>query len=236
MALARMIWYYVPEKRIWKLKPQLLAVVFVSLDIVSFLVQGIGGSMAGPGSSASQIQTGLHIYMAGIGIQEFFILCFFALAVKFQLRMQQLEKITSIQGMPQRWRPLLYMLYVSLVLITVRIIFRLVEFSGGVGPNSPILSHESYQYVLDALPMTFAILVWNFVHPGRFLQGPESVMPSGTLRRIFCCCCCRGRKEKNKKQSNETSQDNEIKMESHLPSNMSSNVMLPEYGYGVSRV
>jgi hypothetical protein len=36
------------------------------------------------------------------------------------------------------------------------------------------LTHEVYEYVLDAVPMFIALLVLNIVHPGRILQGPDS--------------------------------------------------------------
>ncbi len=60
----------------------------------------------------------------------------------------------------------------------VRIIFRFVEFSGGVSSTNPILSHEAYQLCLDALPMVIALVVLNVVHPGLVLKGRESSYPS----------------------------------------------------------
>ena len=54
--------------------------------------------------------------MGGIGVQEFFILVFFGLAIQFQ------RKVVRIDGAwrGESWRPLLYTLYFSLTLITVR--------------------------------------------------------------------------------------------------------------------
>jgi hypothetical protein len=43
--------------------------------------------------------------------------------------------------------------------------------------NNPILTHEFYAYVLDALPMILAALLLNIVHPGVVLKGPESEFP-----------------------------------------------------------
>jgi hypothetical protein len=59
----------------------------------------------------------------------------------------------------------------------VRIVFRFVEFSGGVSASNPILSNEAYQLGLDALPMLIALLIMNAVHPGKVLKGPESSFP-----------------------------------------------------------
>jgi RTA1 like protein len=59
MLLARMIHFFVPSKSIWGIKPSLLAVVFVTLDFASFVIQLVGGGMAGPGSPHDQIMKGL---------------------------------------------------------------------------------------------------------------------------------------------------------------------------------
>ncbi|QGA14779.1 hypothetical protein EYB26_002435 [Talaromyces marneffei] len=202
MVLARMIYFFVPEKRIWFFKPSLLAIIFVCLDFGSFMVQATGGSIASPGGTASTIQTGLNIYMGGIGIQQFFICCFLVLTVLFHRRMLQLERQGALQGDKTRWKGLLFSLYFSLIAISVRIIYRLVEYTSGVGLNNPITTHEWFMYVFDAFPMLLAGGVWCIMHPGRILTGPDAKLPSSGLGRILCCgyCCCRccggGRKKK----------------------------------------
>lgn len=57
----------------------------------------------------------------------------------------------------------------------MRIVFRLVEFTGGRDPSTnPVPFHEYYFYSLDAFPMLTALLILVVVHPGRFLTGPNS--------------------------------------------------------------
>ncbi|EED20995.1 RTA1 domain protein [Talaromyces stipitatus ATCC 10500] len=202
MILARMIWFFIPEKRIWFFKPSLLATIFVCLDFGSFVVQAIGGMMATPGAGASTIQTGLHIYMGGIGVQQFFICCFLVLAVQFHREMHHLERLGVLSGEKRRWKGLLYSLYFSLIAITVRIIYRLIEFTSGVGLNNPVTTHEWFMYAFDAFPMLLAGGVWCALYPGKILTGPDAKLPSSGLGRIlccgYCCCCCcrRGRKKK----------------------------------------
>lgn len=53
----------------------------------------------------------------------------------------------------------------------------MVEFSDGLSLNNPLLTHEFYGYVFDALPMILAALLLNIVHPGLVLKGPESEFP-----------------------------------------------------------
>jgi hypothetical protein len=41
------------------------------------------------------------------------------------------------------------------------------------------------------VPMLIAILIWNSIHPGRYMQGPNSKLPPSWLSRKLCCCCHR---------------------------------------------
>jgi hypothetical protein len=146
--------------------------------------------MISPGANPSTVMTGIHVYMGGIGLQEFCILIFTSIAVKFSLIMRKRERELAgsrhqiLDGKPNNWRVLLYVLYASLTLITVRIIFRMVEFASGIDPSkNPIPYHEAYFMALDALPMFIAIALMNVVHPGRILQGEGSEFPKGPTRK-----------------------------------------------------
>ncbi|KAJ7199596.1 RTA1 like protein-domain-containing protein [Mycena pura] len=168
VVMARLIYFFVPEKRIAGIRAQRLSLLFVLLDITAFLVQAGGGSMINPGNSAKMQLLGIHIYMGGIGIQQLFVCGFTALVVCFHRRMRALDGSTE-------WKRSLYTMYASIALITIRIIFRLIEFSSGL--FSPITTHEAPFYVTDALPMFLALLLWNISHPGQVLVGPASEFP-----------------------------------------------------------
>jgi hypothetical protein len=111
--------------------------------------------------------------MAGVGVQEFFIVLFFVLAGRFQYQMTQLERQTG--PVSYRWRRLLYTLYIALGLITMRIIFRLVEYPDG--EYSQVATHEAYFYGLEALPMVTSLVIFNILHPALVLVGPDSEFP-----------------------------------------------------------
>lgn len=92
-------------------------------------------------------------------------------------------------------------LYVSLkspvsgeahVALKIRIFFRLIQFSSGDhGASNGLVSHESYFYVLEAVPMAGAILCFLVVHPGTVLpQGQPMPGLWGMIRGR----CCAGRK------------------------------------------
>lgn len=64
--------------------------LFVLLDIVAFIVQASGAVMlSGNDVSQHTIELGIHIYMGGIGLQQFFILCFVALTVTLHRKIRR---------------------------------------------------------------------------------------------------------------------------------------------------
>jgi hypothetical protein len=206
-----MIHFFMPSHRLFRIPALAFATFFVALDIVSFVVQLIGGSMVSPQASAEQKLKGIRIYMGGIGMQQAFIVIFTILTVGFHCKMSALDRVHRDLD-KIRWKPLVFTVYTSLGLITVsrhfkmrqhqqplhainiqeiatyhlliirnlhqiRIIYRLVEFSPNSKGSSSLADHEAYFYILEGVPMLFALLAFNIVNPGGVLDGPKADMP-----------------------------------------------------------
>lgn len=94
MTVARLVYFLLPEQRVWGIKATWLTKIFVGLDIVSFLVQAAGGSLMSnqDADSADIIRTGKDVYMAGIGLQGAFILLFSVMTWQFYRRMLAITK------------------------------------------------------------------------------------------------------------------------------------------------
>ncbi|KAF3056142.1 hypothetical protein CFAM422_012842 [Trichoderma lentiforme] len=177
MVFGRMVWNYTDDRRVWRVKAQHFGLVFVLLDIVSFVIQVYGAARAtAKDAPTDKVLQGLHIYMAGVGIQQLFILifCLFALRLLFRVRKESNEKPKLTQLSPAML--LLYTQFVVLALITLRIIFRICEYAQGLDSTIPL--HEAYQYALDSLPMLLALVAFNAVHPGRIMSDSKSDLPS----------------------------------------------------------
>ena len=116
MVFGRMVNFFIPSHSLLKTPAPIFATGFVLLDIVTFVIQLIGGSWAGPTAPADQQLQGVHIYMGGIGIQQFFILVFLGLAARFHAQMLEMEKRQVVKA---GWKKILYTLYASLGLISV---------------------------------------------------------------------------------------------------------------------
>ncbi|KAL7907583.1 RTA1 like domain-containing protein [Trichoderma velutinum] len=178
MTFSRMVHFFPREKKL-----------FVWADILSFIMQATGGIMPSPGIPPTVEKLGLNLYEAGIGVQEFFIVCFLMLMIVFHRRNLQLARARNIHledidmdnhldmgRYPKKgWEKLLYSLYAVLGFISIRIIYRLVEFTRGDDPSiNPIPYNEAYSYTLDALPMMISLLIVAIFHPGRVLQRPDA--------------------------------------------------------------
>ena len=69
----------------------------------------------------------------------------------------------------------------------MRIVFRLIEFAGGV--YSPITKHvqatEAYQYIFDSALMLLAVVTVHWPHPGSILTGKDAEPPYGKAKRAI---------------------------------------------------
>ena len=120
MIFGRIVYFIQPNHRIARIKATLITHIFVWLDIATFIVQLVGGLMTSGQPPADQLRTGLNVYMAGIGLQEFFILVLVWLAITFWLRTRRLESRGMIVGVgKEKWKRMMITIYVVLGLITV---------------------------------------------------------------------------------------------------------------------
>jgi hypothetical protein len=123
MTVARLVYFFLPEQKVWGIRANWLTKIFVGLDIVSFLVQAGGGGLMSnqDPDSADIVRTGRHVYMGGIGLQGLFIIVFSALFWKFYLRLKEVMRDAGDYGR-NAWRAkaLVWTIYLVLLLIMVR--------------------------------------------------------------------------------------------------------------------
>lgn len=178
MVMGRMIYNFTTRAKIFGVKAWRFTLFFVVLDVTAFLVQVAGAALASQKNlSNGQTLTDLHIYQGGVALQQIFIFVFLAASIKFH-RTFASESPAAKKAQALR---LLYTVYAVLTLITLRILFRIAEYSKGL--TSTIPNHEAYQYCLDSLPMFIALVLFNVVHPGKIMAGRESDFPSRKDRK-----------------------------------------------------
>lgn len=179
IVLGKLVYMYMPDKRLGKIKAQKLGLYFVIMDISSFFVQLVGGILVvGGDGHPDRVKTGLHIYTAGTSLQEAVILVFVGLSINFSRRLKN-ENIEKNIASAKR---LMLVLYTALGLITFRILFRILEFAspGDSTVYRTINTHEYFIFIFDSTPMFLALLSFNIFHPGKTLHGPDSEYPKLT--------------------------------------------------------
>ncbi|KAJ5131231.1 uncharacterized protein N7515_007270 [Penicillium bovifimosum] len=148
--------------------------IFVTGDVLSFLLQCAGGGLMSTGSSMHE--TGSNVTIGGLIIQLLFFGFFVIVTTVFHARInrqptsksQADRDLTRGDGWKRRnWVTILVGLYLVSILILVRSIFRLVEYIQGY--DGYIMTHEVFMYVFDAVLMWLAMVVMNVYHPAEIL-------------------------------------------------------------------
>lgn len=159
-----------------RLSAKWYTIVFCSCDVISLVIQALGGA-----SAASAVNTGKSpkpggdVMLAGIIFQLISITFYMLLASEFVLRYLYNR---PIQGRPavetgytadRHTKQILCALAFSSLCIYVRSWYRTIELANGF--EGYIIHTQRYFVIMDALMISFAMVDLNLLHPGRLL-GP----------------------------------------------------------------
>ncbi|KAF2635475.1 RTA1 domain-containing protein [Massarina eburnea CBS 473.64] len=157
------------------IRQKFLTAVFVSGDVISFLVQGAGGAILGSSDGdQDSVTLGQNLVIVGLFVQLFFFAAFVVVAGIFHWRLEGSRSSSSspssavnISVLP--WKRHLVVLYCTSALILVRSIFRVAEYLQGNAGS--LLGHEVFLYLFDAVFMLGVMIVFNVVHPSQVTEA-----------------------------------------------------------------
>ncbi|EAW21484.1 RTA1 domain-containing protein [Aspergillus fischeri NRRL 181] len=154
------------------ISPNLYLWIFVTCDVISLVVQAIGGGMASAATNDVNGDTapGTHIMVAGIVFQMASITVFVVLAADFVRRALRGRLVQSMTGSIV---PLFGAMIFSVVCIYVRSIYRTIELSEGW--SGYLITTERYFIALDGAMMVAAVVVFNVFHPGWMMPTGKSM-------------------------------------------------------------
>lgn len=145
-----------------------LTKIFVGGDVFCFMTQGAGGGLLATADTTDAVDTYNNIILGGLILQILIFLVFIVTGFIFQRRLSNQPTAASLDGplgvstggvrsMLGRltWKRLMLGLYLTSVLITIRNLFRVIEY--GMGWNSYLLDHEWSLYVFDGLLMVLLL-------------------------------------------------------------------------------
>src|SRR4051794_29576933 len=121
------------------------------------------------------MELGKNIILVGLFLQILFFGFFLVCGGLFQYRMTRSPTPTSLQ---ENWAKYMYALYAAGILILIRSIFRVIEFTQG--NNGTIMTHEIFLYIFDAILMLGVMVLFNVVHPGSII-GRKATIDSFAL-------------------------------------------------------
>ncbi|KAF2128919.1 hypothetical protein P153DRAFT_291953 [Dothidotthia symphoricarpi CBS 119687] len=163
--LARIL-YYIPY--LAPLHPGRVATTFVGLDGLCEILIGNGAwRMANSNLSDKKRQVGADMVTASLCIQATLFSLFGVLAAWFHWRARKAGV------MKKDMQTVLCVMYVSAAIITVRCIYRIVEYIEGW--SSGIYRNEIYFWIFEAVIMFVNTALLNIWHPGKRLPRSNSV-------------------------------------------------------------
>ncbi|MCJ1252227.1 hypothetical protein MMC24_000031 [Lignoscripta atroalba] len=151
------------------LSPALYLWIFCTCDVVSIIMQGIGGGLASTAfqTGVGDPKTGTNIMVSGIVFQMASITVFVALFVLVLLRAQKVEGLSLTRGIKLTVGATTF----AIALIYARSVYRTVELLQGW--SGYLITHESYFIALDGTMMVLAVVVYNVLNPAWLLTSPS---------------------------------------------------------------
>ena len=139
-----------------------LTKIFVTGDVLCFVVQGAGGGILAGAKNHSQENLGENVILTGLILQIVIFAFFIIVAAMFLLRMKSSawktrreQAAAAVAILP--WQRLLTSLYVMSFLIILRNTVRAVEYA--MGSSGYLLRHEWITFVFDGACMILVLLI-----------------------------------------------------------------------------
>ncbi|KAH7109474.1 RTA1 like protein-domain-containing protein [Dendryphion nanum] len=155
--LGQTIDYYAPH--LARFSTRITVWIFLPCDIISLILQGVGGSLSASSSGSSQV--GVDIAMAGLIFQVITLCTFSSLMIDFIVRFLRLKGTTTIVR-----RDILFFgfLGTAVALTLGRCLFRAVELREGY--NGDLIEHEDLFIGLEGVFIVVVVFCLCVGHPG----------------------------------------------------------------------
>ncbi|KAI0484508.1 sphingoid long-chain base transporter RSB1 [Xylariaceae sp. FL0804] len=160
--------------------------IFIPCDVVSLILQAVGGALASLASHRDEsTTTGDNIMIAGLTFQVFTLLIFMILCADFALHVRKRQKTLGAAALTQdpelvairesrQFKGFLFALALSTICIFWRCVFRVAELSDGW--TGPIMARQNLFYGFEGTLISAAVLALNIFHPSlafKHLMGPR---------------------------------------------------------------
>lgn len=142
-------------------KPYYIPRFFFIADIFCFAIQGFAGGLLASNNTDS-MKLGADVFTVGVILQLVFIgaFCFVTYWCDRKLKREQPDK-------HQLCQKAFITLYVTILLLTIRTIYRTVEYKTGY--DGVVATTEWIYYAFDTLPIFICFMFYTWLHLGQYL-------------------------------------------------------------------
>ncbi|KAI8076369.1 RTA1 like protein-domain-containing protein [Halteromyces radiatus] len=159
------------------LSPKFITRLFFSSDILSFLLQGIGGGLQAKHDDMQTI--GQIIILIGIAIQLIFFALFMMMSIyvyhqsRFDYRVVDIRSLTLVE-IPCAKKKVMACLFTTIVLQYIRFVYWVVDITTGY--DGPIATTEWTFYVFDGVAIIGCFLVYYILFIGNLIPNNEHLL------------------------------------------------------------
>ncbi|KAF5003613.1 hypothetical protein FDECE_9846 [Fusarium decemcellulare] len=213
LCLRRIVSAFGPENS--RLPPEYYTRIFIPCDVVSLILQALGGALASVSSHQHEDpKTGSNIMIAGLAFQVATILGFILCSLDFALRTMRRQRALGDAALDQRpqvvkvrnsrrFKTFLGALSLASFCILWRSAFRVAELSEGW--DGPVMG-DQYMFVgFEGILIIVAVVALNIFHPALCMKELLE-LDDGALKGVWCL-----RSRKNKAINSESVSESETK-------------------------
>lgn len=148
------------------LPPRLAGRLFITSDIITFVIQASGGGLQASGNP-DMASLGNKLFLIGVTLQAisfaFFIVLLVMAHIRIANQVQYFTFSTIFNFSKSSVSRTFVALYLACTMIMIRSIFRIVEMAGGY--EGSVYHTEVYLFLLDSLPLAIANSSWVLLWP-----------------------------------------------------------------------
>lgn len=195
LCLRRIVYAFGPENS--RIKPEVYTRFFIPCDLISLILQAVGGALASTASHNNEpTETGDRIMIAGLAFQVLTLLIFIIVTLDFALRVVRRRRALGAEhALDQsatavatrrslRFRGFLAALALATVCIFWRSVFRVAELSQGW--DGPLMKRQGLFIGFEGVMIIVACLGLNVFHPSfcfKEMMGAEAQGGLGARKR-----------------------------------------------------
>ncbi|KAK1590925.1 parasitic phase-specific protein PSP-1 [Colletotrichum navitas] len=161
------------DRSISRFSPRLFYWTFIPLDIVSLVLQALGGALSSVSTTIAAVNRGVNISLAGLVLQVVALLVFCGLFADYMITYSRSK---TRPPMSQRLKLYLFFLSLGTLFILLRCVYRVVELHGGY--FSHWFRDQALFIALESVVIVLAVLSLSIGHPGLVFTRREDKRPT----------------------------------------------------------